>query len=59
MPEPKKFTLALDINAINAVLRLLGKCPYEQVVTLINDISAQVQSQGDAPAGNADAGPTG
>lgn len=40
-----KIVLSLDINTINAILTLLGKCPYEQVVKTIDDIRAQVAEQ--------------
>jgi hypothetical protein len=44
-----KITLSLDINVINAILGLLGKCPYDQVVKTIDDIRAQVAEQTKEP----------
>lgn len=40
-----KINLCLDINDINAVLGVLGKLPYEQVVRLIDNIRGQVTEQ--------------
>lgn len=42
--------LDLSINDVNAVLGLLGKCPFEQVERLIGSIRAQVAEQTKPPA---------
>lgn len=37
--------LDVSINEANAILGLLGKCPYEQVVALIDRLRAQIAEQ--------------
>ena len=37
--------LELHINKVNAILQVLGKLPYEQVVGLIDEIRGQVAAQ--------------
>jgi hypothetical protein len=41
-----KITFTLnDINEANAILGVLGKLPYEQIVDLINRLRAQADEQ--------------
>jgi len=39
------INIALSINEVNAILGVLGKLPYEQVVKVIDKIRAQVTEQ--------------
>lgn len=41
--------LEVSINEANAILGLLGKCPYDQVAILIDKIRAQITEQTRAP----------
>lgn len=42
--------LDLQINDVNAILGVLGKLPYEQVVRVIDSIRAQVTDQTKPPS---------
>ena len=41
----QKIRLELTIDEINVVLNALGQMPYVQVVSILNNISKQAESQ--------------
>jgi len=41
----QKIKLELTIDEINVVLNALGQMPYVQVVSILNNISKQAESQ--------------
>lgn len=43
------INLSLPFDDVNAILRVLGKLPYEQVVGVIDKIRAQVAEQTKPP----------
>ena len=53
------INLTLDVNEVNAILRSLGKHPFDEIVSLITKIKAQGEPQVQAAEATAAATPVG
>lgn len=45
MPRPPDITITLPLEAVNLMLQVLGKAPYEQVADLVMAVRSQAQQQ--------------